>query len=82
MKAILLNQNNTLSLGNLDTPEPAAGQVRIKIVAAGFNPIDYSYQRIKVNNFGSLNVKTVERAHYAFKKQSKKREKFVMKVCK
>jgi len=41
MKAILLNQNNILTLGDLDTPEPAAGQVRIKIIAAGFNPIDY-----------------------------------------
>ncbi|MDA6068312.1 NADP-dependent oxidoreductase [Flavobacterium sp. AC] len=41
MKAIILHQNGDFKLEEVDTPEPIHDQVQVKIVAAGFNPIDY-----------------------------------------
>lgn len=41
MKAIVLHQNGEFQLEELDIPQPSENQVQVKIVAAGFNPIDY-----------------------------------------
>ncbi|WP_374173034.1 zinc-binding alcohol dehydrogenase family protein [Flavobacterium tructae] len=41
MKAIVLDQNGEFRLEELITPQPSENQVQVKIVAAGFNPIDY-----------------------------------------
>lgn len=41
MKAIVLHQNGEFKLEEVDTPQPENNQVQVKIVAAGFNPIDY-----------------------------------------
>lgn len=41
MKAIVLHQNGEFKLEEVDTPQPESNQVQVKIVAAGFNPIDY-----------------------------------------
>lgn len=44
MKAIILNDNaadGDFSLADLPTPEPAAGEVLVRIAACAFNPIDY-----------------------------------------
>lgn len=41
MKAIVLHQNGDFKLEEVDTPQPESNQVQVKIVAAGFNPIDY-----------------------------------------
>lgn len=41
MKAILLNEANELLDAKVPTPEPKADEVLVRIVASGFNPIDY-----------------------------------------
>lgn len=41
MKAIVLHQNGDFKLEEVYTPQPKEQQVQVKIVAAGFNPIDY-----------------------------------------
>lgn len=41
MKAIVLHQNGDFKSEEVDTPQPIENQVQVKIVAAGFNPIDY-----------------------------------------
>ena len=44
MKALLLDKPgpvNTLHVGELDTPEPAAGEIRVAVKAVGLNPVDY-----------------------------------------
>lgn len=41
MKAILLKENNEFRLETAEIPKPEANQIQVKIVASGFNPIDY-----------------------------------------
>lgn len=41
MKAIVLDGDNKLHLEEVSTPVPKAGELLIKIIASGFNPIDY-----------------------------------------
>lgn len=41
MKAIVLDGENKLHLQEVCTPVPKAGELLIKIIASGFNPIDY-----------------------------------------
>lgn len=41
MKAVVLNEKGDLSLMDLAIPSPKANEVLIKIIASGFNPIDY-----------------------------------------
>lgn len=41
MKAIILKENNQFSLETVAIPIPESNQIQVKIVASGFNPIDY-----------------------------------------
>ncbi|SNR48414.1 NADP-dependent oxidoreductase [Flavobacterium sp. ov086] len=41
MKAIVLQQNNEFLLEEINIPQPGDNQIQIKILASGFNPIDY-----------------------------------------
>jgi len=41
MKAIVLDGENMLHLEEVSTPVPKTGELLIKIIASGFNPIDY-----------------------------------------
>ncbi|PWB27152.1 zinc-binding alcohol dehydrogenase family protein [Flavobacterium sp. HTF] len=41
MKAILLQENREFQLETVETPEPKSHEIQVKIIAAGFNPIDY-----------------------------------------
>lgn len=41
MKAIVLHQNGKFYLDEVEKPQPKNNQVQVKIVASGFNPIDY-----------------------------------------
>lgn len=41
MKAIILKENNQFSLETVAIPIPEPKQIQVKIVASGFNPIDY-----------------------------------------
>ncbi|KQO20565.1 alcohol dehydrogenase [Flavobacterium sp. Leaf82] len=41
MKAIVLHQNGQFYLEEVATPLPKDNQIQVKIIAAGFNPIDY-----------------------------------------
>jgi alcohol dehydrogenase len=41
MKAIVLQENQEFRLEDLETPQPEAYQIQVKIIASGFNPIDY-----------------------------------------
>ncbi len=44
MKALVLDKpgsTDTLRLTDVDTPEPQAGEVRVKVHAVGLNPVDY-----------------------------------------
>lgn len=46
MRAILLDRPGpsiALRMGTLSVPEPAGGEVRIKVTAAGLNPVDYKF---------------------------------------
>lgn len=48
MKAVILiapGEVENLQLATVDTPVPAAGEVRIRVHAAGFNPSDYKMRR-------------------------------------
>ena len=41
MKAIVLQENREFKLEDLEIPQPDAYQIQVKIIASGFNPIDY-----------------------------------------
>jgi NADPH:quinone reductase-like Zn-dependent oxidoreductase len=44
MKAIVLNAYggvDTLKLADIDEPEPAAGELKVRVAAAGINPVDW-----------------------------------------
>ena len=44
MKALLLSQPGPvadLSIGDVEQPEPSAGEIRVKVAAIGLNPVDY-----------------------------------------
>jgi alcohol dehydrogenase len=41
MKAIILQENREFQLENVAIPQPSEHQIQVKIIAAGFNPIDY-----------------------------------------
>ncbi|WP_343694384.1 NADP-dependent oxidoreductase [Flavobacterium sp.] len=41
MKAVVLQQNLEFRLENVETPQPEDSQIQVKIIASGFNPIDY-----------------------------------------
>lgn len=41
MKAIVLQENREFRLEDLEIPQPEAHQIQVKIIASGFNPIDY-----------------------------------------
>jgi NADPH:quinone reductase-like Zn-dependent oxidoreductase len=41
MKAIILNENNELKDENIDLRPISSHEVKVKIIASGFNPIDY-----------------------------------------
>ncbi len=41
MKAIVLQQNREFLLEEIEIPQPENNQIQVKIIAAGFNPIDY-----------------------------------------
>ena len=44
MKAIVLNEygdSSHLKLTEIPQPKPAAGEVKVKVAAAGLNPIDW-----------------------------------------
>ena len=41
MKAIVLQENWEFRLEDLEIPQPEAYQIQVKIIASGFNPIDY-----------------------------------------
>ncbi|MNF67727.1 Zinc-type alcohol dehydrogenase-like protein [compost metagenome] len=41
MKAIVLQENREFRLVDLEIPQPEAYQIQVKIIASGFNPIDY-----------------------------------------
>lgn len=41
MKAIVLQQNNEFLLEEIEIPQPESNQIQVKIIASGFNPVDY-----------------------------------------
>jgi alcohol dehydrogenase len=41
MKAIVLQENREFQLENVDIPQPENNQIQVKIIASGFNPVDY-----------------------------------------
>lgn len=41
MKAVVLQENSEFRLENVVIPEPQENQIQVKIMASGFNPIDY-----------------------------------------
>lgn len=41
MKAIILQENRELQFGTVPAPQPETEQIQVKIIASGFNPIDY-----------------------------------------
>ncbi|RKR04944.1 alcohol dehydrogenase [Flavobacterium sp. 90] len=41
MKAIVLQQNREFLLEEIEIPQPENNQIQVKILASGFNPIDY-----------------------------------------
>jgi len=47
MKAIILNENNELKDENIDLRSVLSHEVKIKIIASGFNPIDYQMRENK-----------------------------------
>lgn len=41
MKAIILQENRDFLLEEIEIPQPADNQIQVKIIASGFNPVDY-----------------------------------------
>lgn len=41
MKAILLQENRQFQLETIEMPQPEPDQIQVKLIASGFNPIDY-----------------------------------------
>jgi len=41
MKAIVLQENREFRLETVEIPQPESNQIQVKIMASGFNPIDY-----------------------------------------
>lgn len=41
MKAIVLQENRAFLLEEIEIPQPENNQIQVKIIASGFNPIDY-----------------------------------------
>lgn len=41
MKALVLQENGEFKLETVETPKPDENQIQVKIIASGFNPIDY-----------------------------------------
>ncbi|MFC0780800.1 NADP-dependent oxidoreductase [Flavobacterium sp. HJSW_4] len=41
MKAIVLQENREFRLETVEIPQPKSNQIQVKIMASGFNPIDY-----------------------------------------
>lgn len=41
MKAVVLQENREFLLQNVEIPQPEDNQIQVKIIASGFNPIDY-----------------------------------------
>lgn len=41
MKAVVLEENREFQLKTIEIPQPESDQIQVKIIASGFNPIDY-----------------------------------------
>lgn len=41
MRAVILQENREFQLGTVAVPQPETDQIQVKIIASGFNPIDY-----------------------------------------